>query len=357
MGLTFKSNIASVKKLSLASGFLGPQDFKTYADFNTQEYLKNGNEVTLSNIISSQRSAVSYALSSDVLDNFSIVPINTPIRSYIYDYKTFGIYPDWADRINRMLDVRSDQVWIGSIPEDNVIYSIYSLDSGNATVNTAEFNVLSGNGSAESPMYFKHLSNGVPKLANITRLNGCLSCVVQTCYFGETLLVPHKDQTIASNETLKIEIDSSSQGTIFFKVAGAKRKALQASPLTPLMQLKQNANNYLSVAIQPDNAVSLRYFINGVEAGFFKSNKVFISRENLNKFALSWSNGVITLSANGQTEFIAALSMGAEFRPIESTIISPISGWLDVVSNMSLFELATYNRRLVTTEMGLATSG
>lgn len=356
MGFTFKSNIASTNFLSMASGFSGPLDFKSYADFNTQEYIKNGLSVGLDSLITSQRPAPSYALTTDMLDSFEKVDANTPIRSYIYDHKTFGIYPDWADRINRMLDVRSDQAWIGSVAADNVIYCIYSLDAGNASVSSNDFTILSGDGSAESPMYFKHLPNGTPKLANITRSNGCLSCVVQVCLKGETLLVPYKDQTACANETISTALNASSDGTIFIKVAGSSRKTPAAGKITPLLMLRESANNYLAIAAQVDNALSLRYFINGVEAAFFKSNKLFITRENVNKIAVSWSNGVITLSINGETEFIASLSMGTAFKPIDATILSPITNWVSDVANMSIFELAVYDRRLVTTEISKITT-
>ncbi|CAM9226058.1 hypothetical protein [Acinetobacter pseudolwoffii] len=355
MGLTFKSNIASVKKLSLASGFLGPQDFKTYADFNTQEYLKNGNDVTLSNVISSQRPAVSYALSSDVLDSFSIVPINTPIRSYIYDYKTFGIYPDWSDRINRMLDVSSEQAWIGSAAEDNVIYSIYSLDMGNATVNPLEFDVLSGDGSPEYPMFFKQKLGSAPKSANIIRLNGCISCVVQATYKGESLLVPHKDQTPTANETLAINVDGGTDGTVFLKLASSKRKSSAGSSLIPLLKLEQDSSKYLAVVVQPDNYLAMRYFFDGTEQAFFKSNRLMFDRGDINKLSLSWSNGVISLSVNGIVEFVASLSMGVTFQPATCTVISPIQGWVEDFSNLSLLEMASYDRRLVTTELSKLT--
>lgn len=355
MGLTFKSNIASVKKLSLASGFSGSQDFKVYADFNTQEYLKNGDKVALSNVITSQRPTTSYALSSDILDNFSTVPINTPIRSYIYDHKTFGICPDWQDRINRMLDVSSEQVWIGSIPADNVIYSIYSLDMGNAIVSSLEFDILSGDGSQESPMFFKHKSDGAPKLANIVRLNGCISCVVQSTYKGETLLVPYKDQTPTVNESLSINIDGGIDGTVFFKIASPKRKSTTGGILTPILKLEQDSNKYLAVAVQPDNYLSMRYFFDGVEQAFFKSSKLVFNRGSINKMSLSWSNGVMSLSVNGVVEFVASLSMGATFQPTACTVISPIQGWVGDFSNLSLLEMALYDRRLVTTELSKLT--
>lgn len=355
MGLTFKSNIASVKKLSLPSGFSGSQDFKLYADFNTQEYLKNGDKVALSNVITSQRPTTGYALSSDILDNFSTVPINTPIRSYIYDHKTFGICPDWQDRINRMLDVSSEQAWIGSSASDNVIYSIYSLDMGNAIVSSSEFDILSGDGSQESPMFFKHKPSSGPKLANITRLNGCISCVVQVTYNGESLLVPHKDQTPTANETLSININGGSDGTVFLKLAPSKRKAQTSPAIIPILKLEQDSNKYLAVAVQSDNYLSMRYFFNGVEQAFFKSSKLMFNRGSINKISLSWSNGVISLSVNGVVEFVASLSMGATFQPTACTVISPIQGWLANFSNLSLLEMALYDRRLVTTELSKLT--
>lgn len=357
MATTFKSNQVATNFIKDLAGYQGPRDFIVNADFQSKLYLdENAELLNIDAVLYSTRTSSASVLKSFEKDH-AFVDKQKLRLSFLPDYNTFGVISDLAND-DRMETPVSANVILNDTTGGS-IWAIYAL-KGNATLSATDVEILGGSGSYSDPMYFKYKDIVSPK---ITRSGGATDvCCTSVGVYNQTPFIPYFTSQTTEQDLLNVKSSSmslASSGAIIIRFAEPRRNIFSASVGStekPVLSLIKDANNYFAVAKKTigENLI-VRYFINGLEGNYTNLPQLKARNIGITTVGLSWSNGRMTLAANGQVVTLAGLSMGDSFTAQNCTLLSIINGWVDRSSGNALLNMITYGRSLSNKELEVAT--
>lgn len=354
MGITFKSNIKATQVIKYASGFNGPNDFKVFLDINSNQYVDaNKTSINLNDVLTSNRLGSVSSLRSMNLIDYEVIPSNTVLRSYIPDLKTFAILTQQSTP-SCLINPKYHQAWLAHTGTQ--VYCCYSLDGGKAYIDQNQVNVIAGDGTFENPQYFRYKN---AQLVNVIREEGSGNVVCQYCPSGRIPLLPAYSQDEWGFDQLSFKpsyTPNSASGAVFVKFSEATRKLSESSAaIQLLMILQKDESTHIAVTVQSSGQIAVRYYINGAEHINYLVPGLYVDRTQANSFAISWLNGVITVSLNGKTSVLYSYTMTEAFRCNTLKLITGLTGWLGEAPNLAITDCVVYDRSLLERELTDAT--
>ena len=354
MATTFRSNQVATRFIKDVSGYAGDQNYLLSADF-AQGVYKNGNGQSfgLNTVLSTSRATVATVLNSTELNDYAVIPANTLRHSYLPEFKTKGIIST-AYNFTILATPTATSVTVSAdFASSGTIFSIFTTESGTLDLTGTGLVKLQGDGSFDNPLFFRATA---ATTLNIVR-NGDARNVY--CYFGaggRALFIPNYGQV--NPEIDDLTIDSSkftkSTGTMVMRWVEPKRKYTPASQPVPILLLKQDNNTYFALYRSTANALSARFYVNGVELEV-KISKTELNPDNPMTVGVSWLNGEIVLSYNSERMDFAQLKMGTSFTVNTIKVLSGLEQWLPQNGLSALLNLVTYDRALSYSELKTAT--
>ncbi|MFC2996359.1 hypothetical protein ACFODO_13990 [Acinetobacter sichuanensis] len=353
MAVTFTSNRKATQVLSDSTGFTGPLDYILNMDVINDRYFKsNGlvkSEVKIEDAVTVVRTSNGNVYDRDL--NSIVVGQNIPRRSYLPQYKSFGLVIEEAKY--NFFDNSNLKEQTVALPVNTKVYGCYAK-GGFAKVSSSEVEILQGDGSFNNPMFFKQLVNGT---SNPTiSLSGSIQSVqVEQCIGHNSLsTVIGESQRLKAAENCSVNIDKAMpKGTIVIKVMESAHQLIGSTvdDYVPYLSCKLDDSNYIAVNRRVNkDTLTLRLFKDGAEASVAQ---IGLSKKT-NIIALSWNSGVIRYSINGvSNEHI--VSMGATFTVNAISLLSSILGWVQYSGNSALTNMVLYNRQLSLSELDNAT--
>ncbi|MGQ1233198.1 hypothetical protein ACT43E_12740 [Acinetobacter baumannii] len=357
MALSFTSNKKATNVISDASGYKGPLDYFLNADIANHVYLiqSNGNKVygTMEELFQVERSSMRGHVFNEKLE-ISEVSANTPRRTYLPAYDTFGILIEEA-RYNFFNQSTLVSKPTNALPSTTNTFACFAVN-GSAKASASDVNIISGSGTYSDPQFFTLKTGGT--LTPMISVTGAPTAVQveQLIAKPSASAVPGVSAAIKSAETMSMPasaIFTSTQGCIVLNILENKPNTENGkSGYVPYFQVGFDENNYLAMNRRVEkNILTLRLFKDGSEV---LASQVALSTLN-NKVALSWNNGVISYAVNGVAYEIST-QMNLNFKANLVRLLSAVSGWVTADGNAALSNMIIYNRALSLTELEKATA-
>ncbi|HAV4218476.1 TPA: hypothetical protein JIQ04_002023 [Acinetobacter baumannii] len=357
MALSFTSNKKATNVISDASGYKGPLDYFLNADIANHVYLiqSNGNKVygTMEELFQVERSSMRGHVFNEKLE-ISEVSANTPRRTYLPAYDTFGILIEEA-RYNFFNQSTLVSKPTNALPSTTNTFACFAVN-GSAKASASDVNIISGSGTYSDPQFFTLKTGGT--LTPMISVTGAPTAVQveQLIAKPSASAVPGVSAAIKSAETMSMPasaIFTSTQGCIVLNILENIPDVNNgASGYVPYLQIQFNENNYLAMNRRVErNLLTLRLFKDGSEV---LAPQIALTTSK-NQVAVSWNNGVISYAVNGKS-YSLNVAMNADFKATSVKLLSAIEGWVVASGNASLSNVITYNRALSLTELEKATA-
>ena len=356
MALTFTSNKRASNIISDASGFKGALDYAVNADIVNNTYVIQNNGEHVSVAISDIFQVARTTPRGQILDEnlkVSVVPANTPRRTYLPSYATYGILIEEA-RFNFFDQSTFVTKPSNALPVTTNTFACYAI-GGSAKVSASQVDIISGSGTYSDPQYFT-LKSGGTVTPTVTIAGSPTSVQVEQLVAKPSAsAVPSASATTKTAESMTLpaaDLFLSTQGCLVLHILENTPPVDDGkSGYTPYFQISFDESNYLAMNRRIDRDVlTLRVFKDGTE--MLAPQVALTSLENT--VAISWNNGEILYAVNG-TAYKPPVSMNANFKANAIRLLSAISGWVSADGNSALANMITYNRALTLEELAKAT--
>jgi hypothetical protein len=356
MALSFTSNKKATNVISDASGYKGPLDYFLSADIANDVYFiqSNGNKgyAPMDEVFQVERTSSKGRVFNEKLE-ISEVSANTPRRTYLPAYDTFGILIEEA-RYNFFDQSTLATKKTNALPSTTNTFACYAL-GGSAKASASEVNVIGGTGTYNDPQFFTLKSGGT--LTPTITVSGSPTAVQVEQLLAKlsASAVPSVSAATKAAESMSIpaaNIFTSTQGCIVLNILENKPNVNNGkSYYIPYVQIGFDENNYLAMNRRVErNTLTLRLFKDGSEV---LGSQIALTTSK-NQVAVSWSNGVISYAVNG-TSYSVSITMNTNFKANAVRLLSAVSGWVTADGNAALSNMIIYNRALTLEELAKAT--
>lgn len=357
MALTFTSNKKATNVISDASGYKGPLDYFVNADIASDIYFvqNNGQRIygTIAEMFQVARTSARGHIFNQNLE-ISEVPANTPRRTYLPAYDTFGILIEEA-RFNFFDQSTLVTKSVSALPVNTNTFACYAF-GGIAKASASQVDIIGGSGTYSDPQFFKLKSGGTATPTITITGSPTAVQVEQLVQKLSASVVPGVSALTKAAESMTTPASGlflTTQGCLVLNILENTPNGLSgASGYAPYFQISFDENNYLAMNRRVErNILTLRVFKEGTE---ILAPQVALATLN-NKIAISWDNGKISYAINGVAYEITTL-MNANFKANAIRLLSAVSGWVAADGNSALANMITYNRALTLEELAKATT-
>lgn len=357
MALSFTSNKKATNVISDASGYKGPLDYFLNADIVNNLYFTQHDGVKVYDPMESIFQVARTSPRGHVLDeelNIIEVAANTPRRSYLPSYDSFGIVIEEA-RYNFFDQSTLVTKKTNNLPSTTNTFACYALE-GSAQASSSEVDIISGTGTYDDPQFFTLKIDGT--LTPTITVSGTPKAVQveQLISKSSASAIPSVSSVMKAVESMSIPADSifpETQGCLVLNILENKPTVDSGkSNYVSYFQISSDKNNYLAMNRHVErNTLTIRLFKDGSEV---LASQVALATSN-NKIAISWNNGVISYAVNG-TSYSVNTTMDANFKANTVQLLSAISNWVSISGNSALANMIAYNRALTLDELAKATT-
>lgn len=346
MTLVLKSNVNAVKGIPPSSGYKGPSDYVTFADFSKGAYIKDGVAVALSNILTSP-SQRSNAVVSDKYHNVGISPAGVPRIGYIPAY---GIYGVQSETSNKGCSVGPDFFFQGDSLDTP--YAVYS-NKGSLSFDKTKVNFLGGTGNITDPYIFKRKSDS-PSSIRFTTSRPDTRVYSIICVGNRVPLSIAKDRDVLSDSDLVLNVNGidRSNFTMVFRTVSPRLGAVLGNPLGYIPVVKFYGDNNSSFSFIKVRGISLnvRAVSNGATTAEIREAAPV--NFDIDTYAISCSNGIISCYMNGaKIDMKNNLTNLPGFLLNEVRILSADNQWSVPKYCDHLVNAIVYNRTLSSKEL------
>ena len=346
MTLVLKSSVNAVKGIPPSSGYKGPSDYVTFADFSKGMYIKNGVAVALSNILTSP-SQTSGTVVSDKYHNIGVSPAGVPRIGYIPAY---GIYGVQSETSNKGCTVGSDFFFQGN--SLNTAYAVYS-NKGSLSFDKTKVNFLGGTGNITDPYIFRRKSDS-PSSIRFTTSRPDVRVYSIMCVGNRVPLSISKDGDVLSDSDLVLDVNGidRSNFTMVFRTVSPRLGTVLGNPLGYVPVVKFYGDNNSSFSFIKVRGVSLNVRVVSNGATKVEINEAAPVNADIDTYAISCSNGVMSCYMNGaKIDMKNGITSLAGFLLNGVKILSADSQWSVAKYCDHLVNAIVYNRALSSKEL------
>ena len=345
MSVIFKSNVRATAIIQNISGFQGPADFYAHADISNHQYVKNGVNVDVQDIINAPTQGAFTVLVNEFGD-VSISKSAVPRRSYLVEHHTFGLLASTSNSNSYYLATNSIV-----LPETNVRpYAIYAT-KGSAKISDLDLSKITyskGTGTLKDPFIFYYKND-----VNL-RVNKSFDAENIVCVPLANNRVPYAPYGAPGSEfdapkTLDPSVFASNNFSIVIRTIEPLRGIDSAmNGIGNLIKFIQDSSNAITVAKSRGSDLRTNILKNGASAAAWQAAE---TNRYLDTLVFTVKDGVMRCALNGTIMPLIANQMPSNFSVSKIELMSPDTQWGTEYPQSALLNLVTYKRALTLEEM------